>query len=439
MEILIADKTRFGVVPNGKRLMPTSNGLYLITNGENPSKAERAVFTAEFSFVTPQKIKSCDSVAKYLKSKNNVVWNINCAESKRTKTVVWQECSSIESDYNVHEVEDLKESLKDLSWANSNRIRNTFCDILGVSFSNYRNISAKLVELESKSVTRMKPSAIAFFKQAADEYKDANVTVSTVEYPNKAIDQMLVENANGQMDLNGYTVERIKTKKPKTSDITSSENYVVRYKGERRKVIEERTQGKEPTGFDISKPLLKVKTKQGTRFLLHGSMPKSLGLWQVLKAEYPDLFNERIEELDLSEYPLGLTLSDLYKTGENLHSDADMLDKIRKLEIEVLTMNHTWAKIDLTKHSSLITDLVTKVDFSPEEEINESGQPISKYSLLDGKIRKENYSAKAFGFSSFAIYLLHPLMDRHAPIRSEPKNYYWMKFCLSNDIEFKYE
>ncbi len=427
MEILIPDTTRFGVMEKGKLLRPTSNGLYLITNGEHPDKTDKAIVTAEVSYVMAQKVAKAKAVSQHLGSKQPKVWNINCAESKRTKTVVWQECDRKEVDYNTEETLQLVDELKRLRWASSIRVRAAFCDLLGVSFSNYRNITASLNDREDKPVTRMSPSSISFFLQAIDEYQNANITLSTKEQPNQSLEDAFRKLGQGGVDEQGYTIWQMTNKKPSSSLITKGDTYIVRLKGEKRDVIEEAVRGKEPSGFDISNPLLRVHTKEGLKYFLHAALITNVGLWKVLKIQNPDLFDDKLAELDLTDKPLGASLSDFYGKGEYPHTDPMILEKIRELDTEVLTLNNTWEKIDLTKHSAIMTNLITDFDLTDN----------SKFESSDGHIFKETYSKNKFGFTGFSTHLLLPLVSRHSPIRQEPKNYYWMKWCLGNDVSFK--
>lgn len=427
MDILITDPTRFGLMPNGKRIMPNSNGIYLITNGTAPNQATKAILCAEPSYVRPNQIKDTEKARQYLDTNQTTIWNINCIESKRTKTVVWQICDEQAHDYNVQELAALQAKEKEISWLKGLRTQHTLCDILGISSANYRNLTAKLVEHESKPATRLKPCSIAFFSQALNEFKEANITVSTHEQPNDALHRRMNEIGEGIPDDNGYVIEKVQTKKPEISKITSYPEYVVRYKGERRHNIAEASKGSAGSGFDIGQPILRFHTREGIKHVIHSTLTNSVGLWQVLKIENPDLFESRMNEIDLSNRPLGLTLGDFYGVSTSIHSDPEMLNLIRKLDVEALTLNSTWEKIDLTVHAPLIKNLGVELDLSDKEA----------YSLEDSRLAKSNYCLRTFGFKGYSSYFVHPLTHRHTPIRKEPKDYYWMKWCLANDVTFK--
>ena len=428
MEILIPDNTRFGAMAKGKQLRAVSNGLYLITNGKNPNDTDKAIVTAEVSFRMAQKVAKTDTVAKYLNTNTPTVWNINCQNSKKNKSVDWQVCDCKELDYNVEETMQLVEELKRLRWATSTKIRHAFTDLLGVSFATYRNITGVLEDSESKPVTRMSPSAISFYMQAIDEYEKANITLSTKESPNKALEEAFRKLGQGGVDEQGYTILEMPNKKPAVSPITKADTYLIRFKGEKRTVIEEAVRGKEPSGFNIANPLLRVRTKEGLKYILHATLTKSVGLWQVLKIEHPKLFEEELKQLDMTDKPLGPTLSDFYGNGKYVHTDAKLREMISALDTEVLTLNNKWEKIDLTQHSTIMTKLITDFDLTDN----------SKYELSDGLLFKEKYAGEKFGFTGFMTHLLQPLVFRHAPIRQEPKNYYWMKWCLEKEVTFKH-
>ena len=235
------------------------------------------------------------------------------------------------------------------------------------------------------------------------------------------------EIGEGEKDDNGYVIEKLKTKKPEISKITNASEYVVRYKGNRRENMAEASKGSAGSGFDIGQPILRFHTREGTKHVIHSTLKNSAGLWQVLKIENPDLFENRVSEIDLTNRPLGLTLGDFYGTSEDIHTDPTMLNMIRELDVEALTLNFTWEKVDLTVHAPLIKNLGAEIDLSDKEA----------YAVDDGILAKSNYCLRTFGFKGYSSYFVHPLMRRHTPIRKEPKDYYWMKWCLANDITFK--
>ncbi|MDD9197153.1 hypothetical protein PVK62_15100 [Aliivibrio sp. S3MY1] len=430
MNILVSDASRFGIKGGKKESELSLLNLYLITNGEKPNSTSQAVLVSELNLTKAQNIAESSVVIKHVNLNKKAgatktsIWRIDPALSRTTKTVQWVECHDIYDDYYVADTLQLKDEMTNTFWGNTLQKGLTTCLILGVNPYNYRSVMLPIQTNEKKPAVETTACKLAFWKQIIKDGGPQNITISTAENPNENLDNKFAEVGSGHIDEYGYVLEEQPITSTTATLITKQkDSFLVRYKGERRHCIQEKARGKIPFAFNLKHPLLRVKVPSGYKYILYRNLSDNRGLFECLVDNNPSLFQNEIKTIDSAIVEGGLTLQNIIGKNGVIYSHPELVNEIKTLEIEVLTLNSTWEAIDLSIFPKEIEKLV------PEDILE---KPLHNF--------KYNFSIRTFGLHHFSRYLQHPLDKKHLPVREAPEHYYWMKWCLSNDITFeKYE
>ncbi|ACH64636.1 hypothetical protein VFMJ11_B0003 (plasmid) [Aliivibrio fischeri MJ11] len=427
MNILVSDASRFGIKGSKKESELSLLNLYLITNGEKPNSTSQAVLVSELNLTKAQAVAKSPVVLEHVNvnskktgNKKTSIWRIDPALSRTTRIVQWIECNDINDDYYVSETQELKNEVTNTFWGNTLQKGLTTCLILGVNPYNYRSIMLPIQTNENKPAVETTACKLAFWKQIIKDGGPSNITISTAENPNENLDRKIEEVGDGFIDEYGYIIEELPITSTTAKLITKQkDSFTVRYKGERRHCIQEKARGKIPFAFNLKHPLLRVKVPTGYKYILYRNLSDNRGLFECLLVNNPSLFQEELKSIDENTIKNGLTLQNIIGKNGVINAHPKLVEEINKLDIEILTLNSTWEPINFSEFPKEITNII------PDDILD---KPLYNF--------KYNYSIRTFGLHHFSRYLQHPLDKKHLPVREAPEHYYWMKWCLNNDITF---
>lgn len=439
MNILLADATAFGAFPKEKNNMLSN--VYLITaEGETPTTAEQAVFMTCHNAFMAIEASHRPAVTKHLNSKKATVWMIDTqASSGKSTPVQWKAFDdNSQNDYYIEEQAALKARFKnEFPWALPLRHSECLAHILGISPFNFRTVSNKPANAKgtTKPASRFNSAALAYMENVINDYQGSNITISTEEAPIGPLVDAYNKVGQDHVDEAGYLFQKVRVE---ASRITKHGSYLVRHNAPVRYQTTERSR----RGHDsvvLKDPMLRAKVNDEWIYFTHVSMPKSAGLAEVLAKAYPKTIGKSYARLLQEDRESKPSMKMLF--GENmqiLHRE-EVIEAIRGLTVEGLTLSGEWKPIDLTVHNEELIGKFLISTFSEQSRYTNKSIDISRkdaYASSDAYLAKKALALRDFGHISFANYLLHPLHEKHKSFREDAHHYYWMKWCKQNDVVF---